>query len=185
MWRYRDRVGIRIGMGVDLSGDLCVQAPGCLGACVHVVVSVGEGSGGWREEDEEDKKREAMTSVRGRRISWEGERRSGRFIVFGAEACLYRQISFIHIPTLWTDSLSQQIKTDWIWRMWRRCQDIHVLLCCASTACLYKMQKNVQKVLFFFSCWPPQKCQVKRCNYDLLADPRLAAGVLFIKVLLY
>lgn len=59
MWRYRDRVEIRIGMGVDLSGDLCVQAPGCLGACVHVVVSVGEGSvgaegqeGGGRKETE-------------------------------------------------------------------------------------------------------------------------------------
>lgn len=74
MWRYRDRVEISIGMGVDLSGDLCVQARGCLGACVcargrQCRGGVGRCGGSGRVEGGRRRKREAMTSVRGRGIS--------------------------------------------------------------------------------------------------------------------
>lgn len=71
-------------MGVDLSGDLCVQACGCLGArvCVHVVVRVREVSvgaegqeGGGRKKTEkgsDDKcERNRTDFLRGRKKKWQ------------------------------------------------------------------------------------------------------------------
>lgn len=66
-----------------------------------------EGQEGGRKSETEGE-RQQVRDTEGF-LESEEEKETG-LLCFSAEACSYRQTSFIHIPTLQTDSLSKQLK---------------------------------------------------------------------------